>query len=89
MLDGDRHTTGFRPAPEHQRRFRRERLHSLNHDVSAVIEEVYWRHRIWPKENLIQALLDAVMSQAQLEKKLKIICASRRRWKITGTPDHC
>ena len=36
-----------------------------------AIEEVYWRHRIWPKENLNpKPSLDAVMSQAQLEKKV-------------------
>ena len=37
-----------------------------------AIEEVYWRHRIWPKENSNPKLsLDAVLSQAQLEKKVK------------------
>src|SRR6266705_906588 len=37
-----------------------------------AIEEVYWRHRIWPKENLTpKPSLDAVMSQAQLEKKVE------------------
>ena len=37
-----------------------------------AIEEVYWRHRIWPKENLNpKPSLDAVMSQAQLEKKVE------------------
>src|SRR6266568_4186564 len=36
-----------------------------------AIEDVYWRHRIWPKENLSpKPALDAVMSQAQLEKKV-------------------
>jgi hypothetical protein len=36
-----------------------------------TIEEVYWRHRIWPKENVNpKPSLDAVMSQAQLEKKV-------------------
>ena len=36
-----------------------------------AIEEVYWRHRIWPKENPYpKPSLDAVMSQAQLEKKV-------------------
>ena len=36
-----------------------------------AIEEVYWRHRIWPKENLNpKPSLDAVMSQAQLERKV-------------------
>src|SRR3982750_661468 len=36
-----------------------------------AIEDVYWRHRIWPKENLNpKPSLDAVMPQAQLENKV-------------------
>src|SRR5438046_3639831 len=36
-----------------------------------AIEDVYWRHRIWPKENPDpKPLLDAVMSQAQLENEV-------------------
>ena len=36
-----------------------------------AIEEVYWRHRIWPRERPDpKPSLDAVMSQAQLEKKV-------------------
>ncbi len=36
-----------------------------------AIEDVYWRHRIWPKGNSDpKPALDAVMSQAQLEKKV-------------------
>src|SRR5256714_1084584 len=36
-----------------------------------AIEEVYWRHRIWPKERPDpKPSLDAVMSRAQLEKKV-------------------
>src|SRR5213592_1825990 len=36
-----------------------------------AIEEVYWRHRIWPKERTDpKPSLDAVMSQAQLEQKV-------------------
>src|SRR5438132_10227842 len=36
-----------------------------------AIEEVYWRHRIWPKERPDpKPSLDVVMSQAQLEKKI-------------------
>src|SRR6266487_1788688 len=36
-----------------------------------AIEEVYWRHRIWPTERPDpKPSLDAVMSQAQLEKKV-------------------
>jgi N-acetylneuraminic acid mutarotase len=36
-----------------------------------AIEDVYWRHRIWPKERPgLKPSLDAVMSQAQLERKV-------------------
>src|SRR5947208_6183032 len=36
-----------------------------------AIEDVYWRHRIWPKERPDpKPSLGAVMSQAQLEKKV-------------------
>src|SRR5438876_3389339 len=36
-----------------------------------AIEEVYWRHRIWPKQRPgPKPSLDAVMSRAQLEKKV-------------------
>src|SRR5437667_10718802 len=36
-----------------------------------AIEEVYWRHRIWPKERPdSKPSLDAVMSQTQLEQKV-------------------
>src|SRR5947207_313519 len=37
----------------------------------TAIEDVYWRHRIWPKENAKpKPALDKVMSQAQIEKKV-------------------
>jgi hypothetical protein len=37
-----------------------------------AIEDVYWRHRIWQKDNPEpKPSLDAVMSQAQLEKKVR------------------
>ena len=36
-----------------------------------AVEDVYWRHRIWPKENPDpKPALDAVMSQTQLENKV-------------------
>ena len=36
-----------------------------------AIEDVYWRHRIWPKENVNpKPALDAVMSEAQLQNKV-------------------
>src|SRR5262249_1354646 len=40
-----------------------------------AIEEVYWRHRIWPRNSgenpFPKPSFDAVMSQAQLENKVK------------------
>src|SRR5439155_20700828 len=37
-----------------------------------AIEEVYWRHRIWPKENSkMKPSLDEVMSAAQIERKVE------------------
>ena len=37
-----------------------------------AIEEVYWRHRIWPKERPDpKPALDAMMSQVQLETKVE------------------
>src|SRR5260370_20181378 len=37
-----------------------------------AIENVYWRHRIWPKENSKpKPLLDEVMSVRQIEKKVE------------------
>src|SRR4029079_14706891 len=37
-----------------------------------AIEEVYWRHRIWPKQRPDpKPSLDAVMSQAQIESKVQ------------------
>ena len=37
-----------------------------------AIEEVYWRHRIWPKENAVQKpSLDEVMSQEQIQQKVE------------------
>jgi len=38
----------------------------------GAIEDVYWRHRIWPKANAApKPRLDKVMSQAQIEKKVE------------------
>src|SRR6516225_4333486 len=43
-------------------------------NYQRAIEEVYWRHRIWPRSRGERPdpkpSLDAVMSQAQLEKKV-------------------
>src|SRR5882724_8083756 len=38
----------------------------------SAIENVYWQHRIWPKERRdSKPSLDAVLSPAQIEKKVK------------------
>ena len=52
-----------------------------------AIEEVYWRHRIWPKENPYpKPSLDAVMTQAQLEEKVEDLSAQITSvWRITGS----
>ena len=40
-------------------------------EYQGAIEDVYWRHRIWPKERPVpKPSLDAVMSRWQLEKKV-------------------
>jgi N-acetylneuraminic acid mutarotase len=55
-VDGSRRTLTFAERLAYQR----------------AIEDVYWRHRIWPKENPDpKPPLDAVISQAQLEKKVE------------------
>src|SRR5438874_1174517 len=57
-----------------------------------AIEDVYWRHRIWPKERPDpKPSLDAVMSQTQLEKKvadyLRESQALENYWQRPITPD--
>jgi N-acetylneuraminic acid mutarotase len=59
---------------QHELPGRIQRTLTLQERVSyqRAIEEVYWRHRIWPKERPDpKPSLDAVISQAQLEKKVK------------------
>ena len=57
-----------------------------------AIEEVYWRHRIWPKDNpRLKPLLDAVMSREQVEKKVadylnkSQFVANHGGWPITAS----
>src|SRR6187401_1439923 len=57
-----------------------------------AIEEVYWRHRIWPKENPgPKPPLDAVVSQRQIAQKVEEylrnskLVADRRGCAITGS----
>ena len=57
-----------------------------------AIEEVYWRHRIWPKANVgPKPSLDKVTSQAQIEKKVEDYLRNSRAledyWQRLITPD--
>src|SRR5205814_979039 len=57
-----------------------------------VIEEVYWRHRIWPKENAQpKPPLDKMMSQAEIEKKVEDYLRNSQAledyWQRPITPD--
>jgi hypothetical protein len=57
-----------------------------------AIEEVYWRHRIWPKANAgPKPPLDKVMSQAQIEKKVEDYLRNSQAledyWQRQITPD--
>jgi N-acetylneuraminic acid mutarotase len=59
---------------QHEVSGRAQRTLTLEERVSYQrgIEEVYWRHRIWPKERPDpKPSLDGVISQAQLEKKVR------------------
>src|SRR5437773_8764025 len=57
-----------------------------------AIEEVYWRHRIWPKANAgPKPPLDKVMSQAQIEEKVEDYLRNSQAledyWQRPITPD--
>src|SRR6201993_566638 len=57
-----------------------------------AIEEVYWRHRIWPAENATaKPSLDKVMSQAQIQKKVEDYLHNSQAledyWQRPITPD--
>ena len=57
-----------------------------------AIEEVYWRHRIWPKENSkSKPSLDEIMSAQQIEKKvedsLRDVQALEDYWQRPITPN--
>src|SRR6266850_5565405 len=57
-----------------------------------AIEEVYWRHRIWPKENSSpKPPLDEVMPAAAIEKKVQNYLHNSKAladyWQRPITPD--
>ena len=74
MFDRHRYATGLLPSWSADERFASSNCRLTFAERVAyqrAIEDVYWRHRIWPKENPDpKPSLDAVMSQAQLEKKV-------------------
>ena len=60
----------FRPEPE-TNVSQRNLTFAERVVYQRAIEEVYWRHRIWPEERPDpKPPLDSVISQAQLEKKV-------------------
>jgi N-acetylneuraminic acid mutarotase len=77
----------FRPPPPKQL--------SLADRVAyqSAIEEIYWRHRIWPKENgSAKPPLDEVMSPAQVRQKVEDYLRNSRllgeEWQQPITPEH-
>jgi N-acetylneuraminic acid mutarotase/subtilisin-like proprotein convertase family protein len=77
-----------------QRQPTRQRTLTFTERVAyqRAIEEVYWRHRIWPKENSKpKPPFDKVMSHAQLKKKvahyLRNSQALEDYWQRPITPD--
>src|SRR4029077_17036293 len=57
-----------------------------------TIEDIYWRHRIWPKANAgPKPPLDKVMSQTQIEKKVEDYLRNSQAledyWQKPITPD--
>jgi hypothetical protein len=59
-----------------------------------AIEEVYWRHRIWPKERPDpKPPLEAVMSQAAIEQKVEDYLGNsellEQEWQKQITPSNC
>jgi hypothetical protein len=57
-----------------------------------AVEEVYWQHRIWPKENpRPKPSLDEVMSQEQIQQKVEEYLRNSRlladQWQRPITPE--
>ena len=73
LLDDHGNTVGFlsfRGANKHY--YQRTLTFAERVAYQRAIEDVYWRHRIWPRSERPdpKPSLDAVMSQAQLEEKV-------------------
>jgi hypothetical protein len=59
-----------------------------------AVEEVYWQHRIWPKENPgPKPSLDEVMLQQQIQEKVEEYLRKSQlradQWQRPITPDSC
>jgi hypothetical protein len=80
-------TTTVKPAPQRTTLTFTDRV-----AYQRAIEEVYWQHRIWPKENAgPKPPLDKVMSRAQIEKKVEDYLRNSQAledyWQRAITPD--
>ena len=63
---------GSTPQPATEKVSRRSLTFAERVAYQRAIEEVYWRHRIWPKENSRpKPSFDEVISQAGLENKVR------------------
>ena len=81
-------TTSVRPSIQMQRTL----TFADRVAYQRAIEEVYWRHRIWPEENpKPKPSLDEVMSEAQLERKVDEYLSDSQTlesyWNKQLTPD--
>ena len=81
-------------APQDNASFGASRILSFADRVAyqTAIEDVYWRHRIWPDTNAgPKPSLDKVMSQAQIEKKVTEYLRNSQTledyWQRPITPD--
>ena len=88
LYDGATYATAKVAAPSQSRQlFFEDRV-----AYQRAIEEVYWRHRIWPKERPDpKPSLDAVMSQATIEKKVQDYLSNsellEQEWQKPITPE--
>ena len=79
---------GSTPQPATAKVSRRSLTFAERVAYQRAIEGVYWRHRIWPKENSRpKPSIDAVISRMDLKRRLAIICRNRRFWRAVGTAD--
>ena len=87
------------PLRAGQSLFRTETPATVSHPAAAgltfaervsyqrAIEEVYWRHRIWPKERSDpKPALDVVMTQTQLENKVASYLGDSQTLEVHGKP---